>query len=583
MALAICLILLSALDAGAGGPLAVFAKRPVVFRNSAFPLTWQLDPGVLGNYSNAQAAQIVNDSFAAWENIPTAMPSFDRGTDLPQDVTVTNYTNYWGKFQDGIMPVLLDSDGQIVDAIRGSNAKNQVLGLAVSAYFTSGPDAGFYAEGEVLINGFLSNKTSLQEYIGVVKHEIGHLIGLDHAQIGKSEGTDGDASNDAAVPLMFPISTSNAEFTSDDIVAVSNLYPTSGFLSGRGALSGMIRRRDGTQVRGANVIAINAADPSQRYSTVSDYFGNAPGVYEFRGLPAGSYLVLTEPIVERFTGGSSVGPYAKTSGDLSFVNPVFFEYYNGAGESHDHLADRPDDRAPVDVAAGRTTANINFLANDPPNEMLDRYFVDSAAVFVPLPFAGQTNTLPPPPCALRRCATANCCGFAFLSTAAAMRFKAMARCVLRFHGRAAPIQDFRRGSGSNRGAFQNLTHGLVVPYELRVGDRNIVATAGQDFLLQWKSPVQAPRNCCWMTGRSQLSHQPAFQRRCMDATEQLFQKPRNLMLATAIGGQPQEVGPVTFLLEQNYPNPFIVGKMSSSPQTTFRFVLPQAARGELSL
>jgi hypothetical protein len=583
-AIPLCCLLLTAVAANAGGPLVTFANRAVVYRNTAFPLAWQLDPGALGNYTNAQAAQIVADAFAAWESIPTATPSFRRGPDLPSDITTSNYKTYWENFADGITPVVLDSDGAILDDLRGAGAKNNVVGLAASAYFETGPNAGFYAEGMVLINGFLSDRIPLQQYFGVIKHEIGHLIGLDHAQIGKSEGSDADDTNDAAVPLMFPITTSNFEFTADDILAVSNLYPVAGFYNGRGTLRGTIRRRDGTLVRGANVIAINTANPDERYSTVSDYFSNAPGSYELRGLPPGNYHVLTEPIVTRFTSGSSVGPYAKNQGDLSFINPVVFEYYNGANESHDHLTDQPDDRAPIAVAGNQITANIDFLANDPPNQVLSN-FVDNAAAFVQLPLVGQTNTY----------------------NAAAVRFSPthsgqLLWIRLFFNGGRNGIQ----GNGSMRftvsrpsaanPAFpgdemdridvplQNLTKGLSVPYELWVGDRSLDVSARQDFFISAEIIGGGAAQLLLDSGTaSPFRNSVRSSAGVWSAMEQIFQRPGNLMMAVAIGGQAQEAVPLQYTLEQNYPNPFVIGNNRPGGLTTIRFVLPQEARAEVTI
>ncbi len=582
--IAFCYLLLTAVATNAGGPVKTFANRAVVYRNTAFPLAWQLDPGALGNFTNAQAAQIVADAFAAWESIPTATPSFRRGADLPSDITTNNYKTYWDNFTDGITPVVLDGDGAILDDLRGAGAKNNVVGLAASAYFETGPNAGFYAEGVVLINGFLSDKIPLQQYFGVVKHEIGHLIGLDHAQIGKSEGSDGDDANDAAVPLMFPITTSNFEFTADDIVAVSNLYPTAGFYNGRGTLRGTIRRRDGTLVRGANVIAISTANPDERYSTVTDYFGNAPGFYELKGLPPGNYHVLAEPVVARFNSGSSVGPYAQNRGDLSFINPVVFEYYSSANESHDHLADRPDDRVPVIVVANQITANIDFLANDPPNQVLS-YFVDNVAAFVQLPLVGQSNTY----------------------NAAAVRFSPtrsgqLLWIRLFFNGgrngaQGSGLMRFTvsRPNAANPSSpgeimeqievpLKDLTKGLSVPYELWVGDRNIAVAAGQDFFISAEITGNGAVQLLLDSGAaSPFRNSVRSSAGVWSAMEQVFQNPGNLMMAVAIGGEAQEVVPMQYTLEQNYPNPFVIGKNRPSGLTSIRFVLPQEARAEVTV
>ena len=567
----------------AGGPLAIFANRAVVYRQTAFPLTYRLDPGPLGIYPNASAAQLVDNAFRAWENIATATPAFTRGADLPMEVNASNYTTYWGKFDDGINPVLLDSDGAMIDAIRGAGSKDTVIGLAVSAYFTGGPNAGFYAESEVLINGALSHKTTEQQYLGVIKHELGHLLGLDHAQIQKHAGTDGVTANDAVVPLMFPISTTNADFTADDLVSISRLYPTADFFSGRGTLRGAIRRRDGTLVRGANVIAINAANVAEQYSTISDYSGNAPGVFELSGLPPGNYLLLAEPIVENFTAGSSVGPYSKNLSDLSFLQPLPFEYYNGNAESHDHLLDRPNNAVAVTVTPNGVNDNIQFLANDPPNQTLDQYYTAKAAASVAI---GNTQNY----------------------AGAAMRFTPSV------NGQLLWIQIFINGGNSgiqgngalrlavrhpdvnNRnlpGAvraqtdvpFAELTRGLLIPNQIWVGDNNITVTAGEDFFVSCEVINSGAVQLLFDDGMTRPTFRSSVKTLTGEwkLTGDTFNKPYNLKLAAAIGGQPSAIVPLQFTLEQNYPNPMRTGAAAKSGQTTIRFILPQAARADLSL
>lgn len=567
----------------AGGPLVAVANRAVVYRQTAFPLSYRIDPGALGIYNHAQAALLAENAFTAWENITTATPSFMRGANLPEDVTASNYTKYWGKFDDGVNPVLLDSDGEIIDAIRGAGSKNNVMGLAVSAYFTNGPNAGYYTESEVLINGSLSNKTSLQQYLGVIKHELGHLLGLDHAQIQKQAGTDGVNANDAPVPLMFPISTTNAEFTADDIVAISRLYPANNFFTGRGALRGAIRRRNGTFVRGANVIAINAANFAEQYSTVTDYFGNASGAFELTGLPPGNYFLLAEPLVENFTAGSSVGPYARNRSDLSFIQPIPFEYYNGAAESYDHLLDRPNDAVAIAVAPDGTTANINFLANDPPNQTLNQYYDAKAAASLGI-------------------------GTAQNYAAGAMRF------TPGISGQLLWIQVFINGGNtgiqgdgalrltikqpdiSNRnlpGAmraqldvpFAELTRGLLVPNEIWVGDHKITVTAGEDFFIAAEVINNGAVQLLFDDGVTKPALRSSVKTFNGEwkLTGAVFSKPYNLQLATAIGGQPTSIAPLQFTLEQNYPNPVRLASATNDLQTAFRFILPQETRVDLSL
>jgi hypothetical protein len=384
---------------------------------------------------------------------------------------------------------------------------------------------------------------------------------------------------------MFPISTTNAEFTADDILAVSLLYPASNFLNGRGALRGTIRRRDGTLVRGANVIAINAANASEKYSTVTDYLGGSPGVFEFNGLPPGNYFVAAEPVVGIFNSGSSVGPYAKNRSDLSFIQPIVFEYYSGARESHDHLSDLPNDAVSVPVAANGLTENINFLVNDPPHQTLDQYFDASAASFLPI---GNSQNY----------------------AAAAMRF------TPNLSGKLLWIrlfinggQDAIQGGGvmwfailkpdaanSNLPGevidridvpLSSLTRGLLIPYELWVADRDIAATAGQDFFVSAEVIDNGQAQLLFDNGVTKPTFRTSVKSRsgAWVPTGEAFSKPHNLMMTAAIGGQPQPVVPLRFTLEQNFPNPLRTGKTSTNAnaETSIRFVLPQDSRAQLSI
>src|SRR4029079_14938907 len=152
--------------------------------------------GTLGGRTKAQADAIVTTAAALWTNVATASITLGRGPDLPEDVTLANYKTYYNNFNDNLSPVIYDTDGSIVDDLLGANQKNGVLGFAGSVFFTA-PTCR-YAEGRAVINGFIAvNDTTMTN---VIAHELGHLIGLDHAQLDSSQGLA--TSN---YPLMYPI------------------------------------------------------------------------------------------------------------------------------------------------------------------------------------------------------------------------------------------------------------------------------------------------------------------------------------------------------------------------------------------
>jgi len=362
----------------AGGPLYTFNGKAVIYKNS--PVTFRTDRGPLGVFTEAEATTLAVSSFQIWQDVPTATITFKNDGQLPEDVNGTNFYRYTTATDfviDGISPIIFDSDGAITDSLFGEGAKDEYIGFAGSAYSDIGTSAGYFIEGESVMNGCFTTRTydpthwkfTLDEFKSTFVHEFGHFIGLDHTQLNGEFVMD--SSKTKYIPTMYPTSTVNdAELSSlnpDDIIAVSLLYPEAGFLASRGGISGTITRSNGAVVRGVNVIAIDRADTLMNvYSTISDYFQQVNGNYQFQGLPAGSYWVRMEPISTDFTGGSSVGPYADDLTGLSFINPVTPEYYNGANESGDATKDNPAERTAVTVTAGATTNGINIIANSIP-------------------------------------------------------------------------------------------------------------------------------------------------------------------------------------------------------------------------
>ncbi|MEX0602116.1 MAG: matrixin family metalloprotease, partial [Bacteroidota bacterium] len=357
--------------AGAGGPLNSHKGAPVRYR-ALTPISFHTDQGPLGSIDNASATNLAVEGFQRWENVSTATIAFSHAGQLPEDVDAGNYLTYLNNFTDGINPIIFDSDGGITAALFGSGSENSIIGFAGSAYATSGPDEGFYVEGQAVINGKFSSVFPPEEFLATFVHEFGHFLGLDHSQINAPFASDGNTANDVYLPTMFPTSTDNdtalVSLNPDDIAAVSALYPAASFSLVTGTIAGTALRIDSSPVRGANVVAISTTDSLYtRISTVTDYLVQNTGDFVVRGLAPGTYWVRMEPIRPAFTGGSSVGPYARDLNDLSFLNPVQAEYYNGPNESSDPDIDDPNERTEITVTAGSPTPGITFAANVVPD------------------------------------------------------------------------------------------------------------------------------------------------------------------------------------------------------------------------
>ena len=167
--------------------------RAVVYQNSHFPLPYHPDRGTLGSFSNGLATSLVDRSFQLWGNVPTATIAFQNGGQLPLDITSTNYIRYLDNFNDGINPIIFDSDGSIIDAEFGDGASNGIIGFAGSSYNLS---TGYYVEGLAVMNGKFTALFDDQQFQATFFHEIGHFLGLDHTQINGSYVNDGNRVND---------------------------------------------------------------------------------------------------------------------------------------------------------------------------------------------------------------------------------------------------------------------------------------------------------------------------------------------------------------------------------------------------
>ncbi|HVO88657.1 MAG TPA: matrixin family metalloprotease [Casimicrobiaceae bacterium] len=308
-----CVVALGASSpARAGGPIAVVNQQAVVYPNGGTSITLNLDRGSLGSRTNAQATALVQAALGMWNGVSTSTMRLNIGPALVTDYTLGNYLNVYGNYSDGVNPVIFDTDGSITDAILGVGQKLHVVGFAGSAYFTSGAMAGKFAEGNAVLNGYLNvSDTTLTN---TVAHELGHFVGLDHSQLDSAQGLP-QSNYVLMYPIIYRTQTSLHE---DDVAAITALYPAASATSAYGQLDGTFTTVGGTPVLGANLWAMESS--GKVYSVVSDFLAQGSGYFHM-WLPPGTYTLHAEAIHSNFYGGSSVGPYANTPGDLSFQPP----------------------------------------------------------------------------------------------------------------------------------------------------------------------------------------------------------------------------------------------------------------------
>jgi hypothetical protein len=124
----------------------------------------------------------------------------------------------------------------------------------------------------------LSSAFDLQAVAG---HEFGHALGLDHSGIAHA----------VMSPFGDTGESQQRALSSDDVIAISFLYPSSGFASYMGTITGQAAFPNIGGIFAAHVVAVDA----NTGNVVVDGLANAGGGYKLF-VPPGSYNVLVLPL-----------------------------------------------------------------------------------------------------------------------------------------------------------------------------------------------------------------------------------------------------------------------------------------------
>jgi hypothetical protein len=239
------------------------------------------------------------------------------------------------------------------------------------------------------------SSATLAEFNVALTHQFGHLIGLDHSQINLNCLTAAlcPADDLNGVPLMFPtlIDGMQATLKTDDLSAVSALYPAANFGSTTGRIQGRVFFSDGrTPAQGYNVVARKVSDPRRTaVSSVSgflftasagnplapigsdteQFFGSRDqaliGYYDLPGLPPGEYTVEVEAL-----NNSGDTPFVEDSG-VGPIGTYFGFQYKLPGICHPQYLKYPS--SPADSCASKT--NVNAAAGTVVNTNTDIIFL----------------------------------------------------------------------------------------------------------------------------------------------------------------------------------------------------------------
>ncbi|MBC7928133.1 MAG: matrixin family metalloprotease [Bryobacteraceae bacterium] len=194
----------------------------------------------------------------------------------------------------------------------------------------------------VWINPDLTRRPSYSDSLFTTfVHEFGHALGLQHTFTSGVMATSDTRSTSKGRPL-----------STDDIAAISILYPKGNFTQSLGAVSGRVTM-NGQGVNLASVVAISPNGAA--VSTLT----NPDGTYTIEGLPPRNYYVYVHPLPPALDGQSSPGDifYPLDSEKRPFVpgqpfETVFFSTNGGVKD--------PANAAIIQVNAGSPVGGVNI-------------------------------------------------------------------------------------------------------------------------------------------------------------------------------------------------------------------------------
>lgn len=270
--------------------------------NPGFP------PGVAPFAEPEHLVAVVREAFVVWEDVPTSAVRFrfdgltDRADAFDGLNVVTTSPSFElpTEFPGGVFPVFWFAEpGRPVEPRESLRATAGETFFADCDLVINPVGRYSIADGAPLPSGAFDLR-------GILVHEIGHMLGLDHSAVGHS--------------TMYAFATWGhgahfSDLSTDDVLGITALYPETGALERLSRIEGRIVRESGEPLGGVSVVAVDAVTGCAVAGTISgvchvrsdgvpDQYSMASGDYVLL-LPPGRYVLFAEPF-----GGPGMGnPY----------------------------------------------------------------------------------------------------------------------------------------------------------------------------------------------------------------------------------------------------------------------------------
>lgn len=232
-------------------------------------------------FPETEVVRIAQRGFNDWGAVPSAFISFEYEGTAQLEVSGNDNRNL----------IFYDATGELMGAPEGTGV------IAFARVLNN--DDGLITDVDIVFNGrdhqfSIEENNTPEDFVdlqGVMTHEIGHLLGLDHSPL-VGEPVDR--------PTMYPYNTASApreerSLEPDDFAGITALYPVEGLTGG---VRGQVLSADGPAF-GVHVVAYQADTEVFVASALSGSAGeqkgpNGDGRYEILGLPPGDYHIAIE-------------------------------------------------------------------------------------------------------------------------------------------------------------------------------------------------------------------------------------------------------------------------------------------------